>query len=130
MRERIDTRHTFDTEAALARMAGRRELLAPMAALLVMQWRQFEDQIVKAIGQRDGAALEMAAHRLRESLASIGAHRASRFAQELQVRGRTGDGDDWQEVWARLHSAIDDLANGLTEFSRETTAVVGGKIPE
>lgn len=124
MRERIHhswTSPAFETEAALARVDGNRDLLGPMAALFVMQWRNFEDKIVKAIRHRDGAALAMTAHRLRESAASFGARQASRIAQDLEVRGRTGDLDDLEKLCASLHTAIDDLANSLMEFTRETT---------
>jgi HPt (histidine-containing phosphotransfer) domain-containing protein len=109
----------FDAEAALARVDGNRELLWPMVAVFARQWRALLDEIATASQQRDGAALEIAAHRLDESVRSFGAHEASRVAQELDARGRKGDFHDVKKTCAILRAAIDRLVNGLKEFTQK-----------
>jgi HPt (histidine-containing phosphotransfer) domain-containing protein len=108
----------FDAEATLARVDGNRKLLRPMVSVFALQWSVLLDEIAKASQHRDGAALEMTAQRLDESVRSFGAHEASQVAQELEARGRKGDFHDVEKSNACLRTAIDRLVSGLKEFGR------------
>ncbi len=109
----------FDAEAALARVDGDRELLRPMVGLFAMQWSKLGEEIARAGRYRDGAALQLTAHRLKVSLASFGADAARRAAQELEARGRKGDYNDVEKTCARLKTEVNRLVSDLKEFTNE-----------
>jgi HPt (histidine-containing phosphotransfer) domain-containing protein len=107
----------FDAEAALARVDGDRELLRNMVGVFAAQWSSLSDEMARAGRHRDGAALERAAHTLKESLKSFGADEASRVAQELEACGRKGDFHAVQKSGVSLKTEVERLVNGLREFA-------------
>ena len=109
----------FDPEAALARMEENRERLGQMVGLFAMHWRKLAAEIAKAGQNRDGATLELSAHKLRLSVGSMGAAEASRVAQELEARGRHGEFPGVDRVCSRLEMALERLVTALKEFARE-----------
>jgi HPt (histidine-containing phosphotransfer) domain-containing protein len=112
----------FDVQVALDRVEGNRELLQNMVGVFSMQWRERLAEIAAAASRRNGAALELVANRLKLSLRSIGAGKASRLAQELEELGRESACHDLDNKHARLGIEIERLVNALNAFSRETVA--------
>jgi two-component system sensor histidine kinase/response regulator len=112
-------RPAFDPEAALARVEGDRALLRKMVGLFAMQWSKLGAEIATAGQHRDGAALELTAHKLERSVRSFGADEASRVAQELEARGRKSDFHDMEITHARMKKEIERLVNALEEFTKE-----------
>ena len=114
----------FDVQAALDRVEGNRELLRSMVGLFSLQWRECLAEIARAASRRDFAALELLANRLKLSLGSIGAGKASRVAQELEELGCKRCFHDLEKERARLGIEIERLVNALKEFLKE--ALPGG----
>jgi HPt (histidine-containing phosphotransfer) domain-containing protein len=111
-------RPAFNAEAALARVDGNRELLRPMVGLFARQWSALLDAIARAGRQRDGAALELAAHRLKDSVASFGADQTRRVAEGLEARGRDGDFHDVERTCHDLKTELDRLVHALVDFAK------------
>jgi HPt (histidine-containing phosphotransfer) domain-containing protein len=109
----------FDVQAALERVEGNRELLGKMIGLFAMQWRQRLAEIAKAGERRDGAALEMVANQLKQSLGSFGAGKARQIALKIEELGGKREFDDLRKKSDSLRIEIEWLVDALKEFSRQ-----------
>jgi HPt (histidine-containing phosphotransfer) domain-containing protein len=110
----------FDVQAALDYVGRSRDLLRNMVGLFSMQWRERLAEMVSAASRRDGAALELIANRLKRSLGSVGARKASRVAEEFEKLGCKRSFHDLEETGARLGIEIERLVIELKEFCKET----------
>ena len=118
-RDDSDASGVFDTQVALDRVEGNRELLRRMVRIFSRQWRDLLAEIASAANRRDGAALELLADRLKRSLSSIGAGKASRVAQGLEELGCQRGFQDIEGKRAQLAIEIERLVKALKEFGNE-----------
>ena len=81
----------FDEKAALAHTGGDRRLLKEIIAMFRADYPASIRRIRRAIHQRDGEALRMAAHGLKGSIATVGSPAGQRAALELEHMGRTNE---------------------------------------
>jgi two-component system sensor histidine kinase/response regulator len=81
----------FDLAAALEAVDGERELLAGMIAIFMQQTPRIMQDIDDAIGAANAAALELAAHKLKGSVAMFGARAARVAAQCVEDLASAGN---------------------------------------
>jgi HPt (histidine-containing phosphotransfer) domain-containing protein len=94
----------FDESAALARI-GDDELFGKLVALFLDECPQRMVEIREGITQRDGRAVERAAHNLKGAAAIFSAEAACRAAERLEAIGS-------EQHWAEADPAIRSLERG------------------
>ncbi|HDR15787.1 MAG TPA: response regulator, partial [Desulfobacteraceae bacterium] len=85
-----EDRAVFDLSAALEAVAGNRTLFLEIARLFLSELPQAVSDIREAVSGGDASRLEQGAHKLKGSLAIMGAERAFDAAYGLEVIGREG----------------------------------------
>jgi HPt (histidine-containing phosphotransfer) domain-containing protein len=96
----------FDEEAALAHTAGDRHLLGEMIALFRTDAPTYVRRIGRALKQRDGEELRMAAHGFKSALATVGSARGRELAGELEQLGRDRRFGDAEGKYGRLRDHL------------------------
>ena len=96
----------FDERTALACAAGDRRLLKRIVALFRSDRATTLRRINRAVGERDGEALRMAAHALKGSIATVGGARGREAAAELEQMGRANQFDQAEPAYHRLSKEI------------------------
>ena len=96
----------FDERAALAHTAGDRRLLVEMIALFRADAPLYVRRIGKALKQRDGEALQMAAHGFKSALATVGSERGRELAADLEQIGRERRFADGAGKYGRLRDHL------------------------
>lgn len=109
----LQSEPAFDRDAALARLNGDVELLEEMVELFLQHTPALLEEILLAIGIRDGRTLERAAHKLRGSIGNFGAAGAFAAAEKLEAIGGSGDFLDVEEAHERLEAEIRRLQADL-----------------
>jgi len=108
----------FDPTAARARAGGDEELVRKLIGLFVAQSLKLLPEIRSAGERGDGHALERHAHKLKGSLGSFGAARATEAAHRLEILGRNGE-------LGRSRIAIDDLECEVTRLRDSMQQYIG-----
>jgi two-component system, sensor histidine kinase and response regulator len=116
------TEAVFDLAAALVRVEGDGELLRKMISLFFAQAQKLLPEIRSAGERGDGKALERFAHKLKGSMGSFGAGRASEAALRLEIMGRNGNFARAEESLADLEREVARLREALTPFTEEGAA--------
>ncbi len=114
----------FDLAAALGRVEGDRILLGKMIGLFCAQALKLIPEIRGAIEARDGKTLERLAHKLRGSMGSFGATRATEAALSLEIMGGNADFVRTSEALAELEQELTSLREALTTFTEGNSACV------
>jgi two-component system sensor histidine kinase/response regulator len=112
----------FDLNQVLARVEGDRELLREIVSLFVAQAQELLPEIRTAGERGNGKALERSAHKLRGSMGSFGAGRASASALRLEIMGRDGEFVGAEEAIADLEHEVARLRGALMTFTEEGAA--------
>ena len=108
----------FDSVWALARVEGDVALLRKLIDLFTAQTRKLLPEIRSAGERRDGPALERYAHKLRGSMGSFEADRATEAALQLEIMGRDDDCARIEETVASLECEVGRLQESLTTFTQ------------
>jgi PAS domain S-box-containing protein len=108
-----------DPDAALARVEGDRELLHEIIGLFLGEAPERMGEIRAAISDRNGNALERAAHSLKGSVSYFGAPRAYGAALRLESIGRDGDWADVEAAGKELEQALALVTQALTTLGTE-----------
>ncbi len=96
----------FDEQAALAYTGGDRRLLKRIISLFRSDRSSALRRIERALAQRDGEALRIAAHTLKGSIATVGAPAGREAAAELEQMGRANEFHDGERAFGRLREQI------------------------
>ena len=96
----------FDERTALAHTAGDRRLLIETIALFRADAPLYIRRIGRALKQRDGEALQMAAHGFKGALATVGSERGRELAAELEQIGRERRFADAEGKYGRLRDHL------------------------
>jgi PAS domain S-box-containing protein len=99
----------FDLQAALKHTGGDRRLLGEMIALFRSDCPTYLTRIRRALRQKDGDALKMAAHGLKGALSTVGSQRGRELAADLEAIGSTGRFDEADRRYARLREHLKRL---------------------
>jgi two-component system, sensor histidine kinase and response regulator len=92
----------FDEQDALSHTGGDRRLLKEVIALLRVEAPRSLRRIQRAVDEGDAEALAMAAHALKGSVATVGAHAARQVAAALEKFGRTNQLDEAKGAYRQL----------------------------
>jgi CheY-like chemotaxis protein/HPt (histidine-containing phosphotransfer) domain-containing protein len=118
----------FDETAALSYTGGDRRLLEDVVHLFRADYPSSLRQIDRAVQRRDPEALRLAAHRLKGSIATVGAPAARRVAADLEETARSQDFERARHASAKLRHEIERLESAfagarlISHRSRRATA--------
>lgn len=116
------TTEVFSGPAMLDRFDGDQDLLHEIASLFLDDCAARRVALATAIRERNGPALEAAAHLFRGSISIFGAEPAVAAALRLELMGREDRWDDVQEAAAVFGREVDRLEAVLIEISRSRGA--------
>ncbi len=116
------TVQVFDPCLALAHVEGDRKLLGELIDIFLSQTQDLLPEIRVAAERGDGKALEQLAHKLKGSMGSFGAARASEAAWRLELMGRKAEVAQFEEATAKLEYEVACLKDALTAFRAECAA--------
>ncbi len=111
------TADPLDRTEALARVGGKKQLLAELAGMLLEDCSSWQTELADQLRQANAEALAFTAHLMRGSLAALGARPASEAARELEASARAGDLDGVVRAFARLQTALSQLKPVLTALA-------------
>ncbi|HEX2825545.1 MAG TPA: response regulator [Burkholderiales bacterium] len=109
----------FDLKTALDAVDGERELLSGMIAIYLRQTPRVMQDIDAAMAAGDAGALEIAAHKLKGSVAMFGARAAREAAQHLEDLAETRDLSQAQAARGELGAEIERLTAALEAVRAE-----------
>jgi HPt (histidine-containing phosphotransfer) domain-containing protein len=104
----------FDRSAALARV-GDEELLGKLVELFLDECPKGMGEIRRGITERDGEAVERAAHNLKGAAAVFSAEPACQAAERLETIGRDQNWADAEPAFRTLEDAVASLQRALVE---------------
>ena len=110
---------TFNSDELLERTGNDHAFAAELIALFLPQSPQLLDQIRKAAGGSDSAALASAAHAIRGCLATLSATRALKTAIVLETMGKDRNMEAAPQTCEVLSSELAALYSELSAFVRE-----------
>jgi two-component system, sensor histidine kinase and response regulator len=84
-------RDVFDMTEALNRFEGDETVLAETVGLLLAECPRWRLELREAVASRDAVLVMRAAHNVKGALSSLGAHRATEVARQLEELGENGD---------------------------------------
>jgi len=100
---------SFNEQAALARVAGDRDLLREIAGIYVDSYQKMVDDVSRAVADGDAEKLRSSAHLLKGTVANFDAHAATSAAADLERMGR--------------ENALSGAPERLEELVRECSAL-------
>ncbi|HEY7449594.1 MAG TPA: response regulator [Vicinamibacterales bacterium] len=103
------TEAIFNERAALSHMGGDRRLLKEIVGLFRSDYPASLRTIEQAVGRQDGEALRSAAHKLKGSIATLGAVAGCRAAAELEKIAASDDLSEAHTAYLHLRDHIDRL---------------------
>ena len=106
----------FDAEAALERTGDDPKLLKEILGLFREQAEPTRDMIQAALMNRDGPALERAAHSLKGSAGNISAEQVREATLQLEQAAHAGDWAAAEAAWADLEQSLPRLSDALVVF--------------
>jgi HPt (histidine-containing phosphotransfer) domain-containing protein len=107
----------LDPSAALARVGGDAKLLGELVALFRQAYPGWLAEIRAAIANQNAAALKRAAHTLKGSAGTFGAHSTFEAAARLEELGRSGDLTGAAEACAALAAILERLDHALAALT-------------
>ncbi|HEX6463712.1 MAG TPA: response regulator, partial [Vicinamibacterales bacterium] len=111
------TADIFDEQAALSYTGGDRRLLKEVVQLFRADYPSSLRKIDRSLQGRDPEALRLAAHRLKGSIATVGAPSARQVAAELEETARSQDFERARHAYAKLRQEIERLESALAAAS-------------
>ena len=109
----------FDVDLALEHVDGDRDSLVRLAKVFLADCPGILADLHLAMERRDGAALKKLGHRLKGSLALLGAVLAVEFAEKLEVLAESGDWGPAVEASSGLEGQIEAMQRLLDDLIRE-----------
>jgi PAS domain S-box-containing protein len=106
----------FDAPLALKRCAGREDLLGEMAQCFLEEFRQLAPQIRAALEMDDLAEVGRLGHRLKGTIAYLGAKPAENAAVAVEEAGQGGGKTEAEEAVRALEDECDALGKVLAAF--------------
>jgi HPt (histidine-containing phosphotransfer) domain-containing protein len=109
----------LDWKRALEHVGGDRELLREMIGIFLEECPGWLAAVRKALASGDPNKVKEAAHRLKGSVAHLGAAGALAAALQLETMGREGCLSEADKVGARLEKEMERLTGALAAFVQE-----------
>lgn len=111
-----ETSPSFDEQAALARVAGDKDLLREIAGIYLDSYGSMIQGVHDAVAAQDADALRSAAHLLKGTVAIFEAVAATELATRLEHMGRAGTLTDAAAAAAELDAEVARLAEDLAAY--------------
>ena len=111
----------IDRQAALERVDGDTELLSEIVDLFLNDVDALTDDIRQAVSAADASRIMRSAHRLKGSVATLAARRATEAALRLENIGRSGDVNGAASAFAALEAEVVRLPQALKALVAEVT---------
>jgi HPt (histidine-containing phosphotransfer) domain-containing protein len=108
-----------DVSKLLDQTGGDRALVGEIIDMYIEDRPKILEDLERALGKGDAATLELEAHRLRSTLATLAADRAADLARGLEQMGREGDLSGADGVFEALREEIGRAEVALLEFRRQ-----------
>jgi len=115
----------LDLETARARVEGDLDLMGQLVQAYRAETPACLDRIGDAVSRGDLSVIERGAHRLKGSLATLGADRGAAAAQRLVEAARRQDGAGARDAWAVLRSELNTLEPRLDSLLAREPETVG-----
>ncbi|MFQ5767996.1 MAG: Hpt domain-containing protein, partial [Acidobacteriota bacterium] len=106
----------FDVRAGLKITEGDADLLGELARLFLDDSPKIMAQISDGMASRDLEGVRRAAHRLKGSLATFGAHKVSRTAGQLEKAGQVAGPEHLAAAWKVLQAEMKGLQEELLDL--------------
>ncbi|MEK7774435.1 MAG: Hpt domain-containing protein [Candidatus Zixiibacteriota bacterium] len=107
----------FDSVQALKTVDGDTKLLGNLLRLFVEEHEQLLSAVRESIAANDAEQVMFSAHRLKGALRTLGANRASDFAERLELRGRERQLDNVQSCFDSLENETRQFVRTIADFS-------------
>jgi HPt (histidine-containing phosphotransfer) domain-containing protein len=111
----------IDREAALERVDGDTALLSEIVDLFLNDVEALTDDIRQAVSAADATRIMRSAHRLKGSVATLAAGRATQAALRLETIGRNGEVHEAASAFAALEAEVIRLPQALKALVAELT---------
>jgi two-component system sensor histidine kinase/response regulator len=111
----------IDKQAALERVDGDTALLSEIVDLFLSDIDALTDDIRQAVTAADASRIMRSAHRLKGSVATLAAGRATAAALRLENIGRSGDVNEAASAFAALEAEVVRLPHALKAMVAELT---------
>lgn len=108
----------FDRHTAMARMGGNEERFAELAHFFLNYWHDLVNPILDAFEHENWPTIEKAAHKMKGSLAMIGATIACQHATDLEDAARRADLPATTQKLSLLKSALLELDGEIRGYLR------------
>jgi CheY-like chemotaxis protein len=112
----------FDTQDALARFDGDREILESVIDVFLAKAPAWLKEIRRAVKAKDAGRLQKAAHSLRGAAANVSAPLVARAAMVLEEMGRDASVDRSDEAMAALDEEMARLEPAMQSFRKTHAA--------
>jgi PAS domain S-box-containing protein len=112
----------LDRETALARVGGDLQLLGAIAELFLQEGEALAGDVRAAVAAADAGGLSRAAHRLKGSVATLAAQRATALTERLESLAEAGDLAPTHAALADLDAELARLRSLLREIAAEAKA--------
>ena len=104
--------------ATLERLDGDEELFREMARVFIGSATTHQQQLGRALRQRDAAELARAAHRLKGSVGNFAADRVYAAVRLLEQQASAPDWDLLPAQVEHVQRLLDDMTNRLRQYTR------------
>jgi len=112
----------LDPDALMARLDGDTGLLGEIVELFLDSAPRLMRELKKALGARDGASVERAAHTLKGAVANFGAPAALEATIRMERLGHEGDLTGAVRAWTPLEKEMGRLKKALARLAEEHAA--------
>jgi two-component system, sensor histidine kinase and response regulator len=120
--ESMSPEPVLDSDGALARLGGDKELFADMIGYMLEDVPPLFSELSAAISGKDAPTIRMKAHALKGLVASCGGVRASHVAQRLENAGQSGDVSNADTLLDTLEKELATLTSELTAYRQQMAA--------
>jgi len=108
----MDATEVIDVEGVRRTVSGDTGLLAELVELFDLEIPGLRSRLADALRAEDNKAIASAAHRLKGSLATLGACCIS-TAEQLELAAQRGGGDEVRDLARRLEGELDEVVPAL-----------------
>ena len=107
----------LDREAALERVDGMADVLCEIVRMFLDEYPVQLAEVRQGLSARDLDAMARSAHRLKGSLASLGAMNAADEAAGMEVAARTGNLTEVEAAWSDFEASLERVLPELEELA-------------
>ncbi len=111
-----------DLSAGLQRMAGNRELYSRILKKFGSKYRDFPNQIIAAIDQKNSQKAADLTHSIKGIAGNIGARQAFEALQQLETALKKGESDDYQKLYRNADQQVGSVFAAIDQWMKSLEA--------